>query len=67
MRNNMQTTEGEVRHTVEAGPMSLAGQEMQQSQRGKQGKKNIRVEVGISRRGNEGHKENGITHLVYGV
>ncbi|MGZ6231348.1 MAG: hypothetical protein ACXWMO_11350 [Syntrophales bacterium] len=67
MRNNMQTPEGEVRHTVQAVPMSLTGQEMQQSQRGRRGKKNIRVEIGISKRGNEGHQEKGITHVVYGV
>ena len=67
MRNNMQTPEGEVRHTVQAGPMNLTGQEMQQPQLSKQRKRNIRVGVGAGGRAKEVHEEKGITHLVYGV
>lgn len=67
MRNNMQTSEGEVSHTVQAGPISLSRQEIEQLQLGKRGKKNIRVGVDISRIAKEGHQEKGITHLVYGV
>jgi len=66
MRNNMKMLQVEEGHIWPLGPISLPGTEMQRSQWGKRGKKDIKVEPGISRREEDGHQEQGIMHLIYG-
>ena len=66
MRNNMQTSKGEEGYIWPLGAINLQGTVIQQSQRGKRGKKITRVEPGISRRGKTGREEKEVIHTVYG-